>query len=148
VVGSHLLGWPVAVSVGSRGAGEPAGVLAEIVRLGRAGSDVEAALGVCAGGIQDELHVPLGVVVGVERLVPVAGGATGAQIVSGSRDGVGGIVDILSVVVVAVDAVGVPGALQELHGPFGASHVGTGPDARAGAAAVVRLDLADSGQDV
>ncbi len=94
------------------------------------------------GARQDVVDVPVGVVVGEDRLAQVGVGAGRAQVPRRREDRVDGVVGILAPVAVGVDAVRLPGARHELH-----------PAERAGrahvqVAAVVGLDLVDRGEDL
>src|SRR5262249_30773694 len=118
-----------------------------------AGGGGERGVGAVLRGLGEDFgDVPVGVVVREDRSVVVARGAGGAEVAGGGGDGVGRVVDVLAPVVVAVDAVAVPGAAGaedgELH-RAGAAAVGVdaGVDAGGGGAAVVGLDGADAGQD-
>src|SRR4029079_8999184 len=106
------------------------------------GRGVEAAGALVAVG--QALHVvdvPVGVVVGEDRRVPVAGRTVGVQGARGGGDGVGGVVGVAAAVGVAVEAVGGPGSGHELHPADGAG-AGDGEGA-----AEVGLDLVDGAQD-
>ena len=86
------------------------------------------------------VDVPVGVVVGEDRLAHVAGRAGRLEVAGAGEDRVDRVVRVLLAVLVGVDAVGLPGRRHELH-----------PAERAGArdvqvAAVVGLDLVDRGQ--
>src|SRR4051794_6995046 len=67
--------------------------------------------------VEDELDVPVGVVVGEDRLAPVARGPGGLQVTGRAGDGVGRVHDVAAAVVIAVEAVRRPGAGHELHRP-------------------------------
>ena len=101
----------------------------------RAGALVGVGLG------EDLLDVPVGVVVGEDRPVPVARRAGGAQVAGGGVDRVVGVGRVAPAVAVGVDAVGGPGGGHELHPAEGARRRGPEVLAEAG------LDLVDRGQD-
>jgi hypothetical protein len=63
------------------------------------------------------VDVPVGVVVGEDRLAQIGLGAGGAQVARGGEDRVDRVVGILLAVLVGVDAVGLPGRRHELHPP-------------------------------
>ena len=130
--------------------------LGQVVGVGRLGADREVALGQAgeradevggqaadqAGAHEDRVDVPVGVVVGEDRLAHVGVGAGGLQVPRGREDRVDRVVGVLLAVVVGVDAVLLPRGRHELH-----------PAQRAGGgdvevAAVVGLDLVDAGQDL
>ncbi len=130
--------------------------LGDVVGVGRLRLDGEAALGE-AGERADEVarqapdhtraqedgvDVPVGVVVGEDRLRDVLVAAGGAQVARGGEDRVDRVEGILLAVLVGVDAVHLPGGRHELH-----------PAERAGrgdvqVAAVVGLDLVDRREDL
>ncbi len=128
--------------------------LGQVVGVGRLGRDWEVPLSE-AGQRADEVggqpadqprahehgvDVPVGVVVGEDRLAQVLLGAGGLEVAGGGEDRVGRVVRVLEVVLVGVDAVLLPGRGHELHPPERArgGHVEV--------AAVVGLDLVDRRQ--
>src|SRR5215211_2558635 len=67
-------------------------------------------------GHAEDLHdVPVGVVVGEERLVPVSRRSARLEVAGGGRYGVSGVHDIGDPVAVAINPGGLPGRGQELH---------------------------------
>ena len=129
----------------------PQGALGEVVGVARLGVDREVALREAvqradeiAGQAADQprahehrLDVPVGVVVGEDRLAQVLVGAGGAQVARGGEDRVDRVERVLAPVAVGVGAVLLPGRRHELH-----------PAQRAGrgdveVAPVVGLDLVD-----
>ena len=84
--------------------------------------------------------VPVGVVVGEDRVVGVGGHPGRAQVAGGGEDRVFGVVGVLHPVPVGVDSVGFPGRGHELHPADGAG----GGDVEVGAEG--GLDLVDPGQ--
>ena len=130
--------------------------LGEVVGVGGLGGDREAALRE-AGERADEVarqaaddpgaqehgvDVPVGVVVGEDRLADVLLAAGGAQVARGREDRVDRVERVLLAVLVGVDAVHLPGGRHELHPADGAG----GGDVQV--AAVVGLDLVDRGEDL
>ena len=130
------------------------GLLLDVVGVARLRVDREAALGEPGQGArqvardardqarahQDRVDVPVGVVVGEDRLARVLRVAGGVEVAGGGEDRVDRVVGVLDAVLVGVDAVGAPGRGDELH-----------PAERAGVgdvqvAAVVGLDLVDRRQ--
>ena len=128
----------------------------DVVGVARLRVDREAALGEAGQGAgqvardardqarphQDRVDVPVGVVVGEDRLARVLRVAGGVEVAGGGEDRVDRVVGVLDAVLVGVDAVGAPGRGDELH-----------PAERAGVgdvqvAAVVGLDLVDRRQDL
>ena len=94
-----------------------------------------------AGGVFEHLgDVPVGVVVGVDRVVGVGGHPGGAQVAGRGEDRVFGVVGVLDPVAVGVDAVHFPGRLDELHPAHRAGVGGVEVGAEGG------LDLIDPGQ--
>ena len=122
---------------GGRGDGE--------VALGQAGERADEVGGHAAdqlGAQQHRLHVPVGVVVGEDRLADVLVATGRSEVAGGGEDRVGRVEGVLAAVAVGVAAVGLPGRGHELH-----------PAERAGGAdvevaAVVGLDLVDRREDL
>ena len=88
----------------------------------------------------DRVDVPVGVVVGEDRLAHVLRRAGGLEVARGGEDRVDRVVRVLLLVVVRVDAVLAPGGRHELH----PAERARGRDVQV--AAVVGLDLVDRGQ--
>ena len=108
---------------------------------GGGGRDVAAALGGVPGGPRHHLaDVPLGVVVGEDRVLQAgraaAAGAVRAEHRGGGVDGIGRVVGAERLAGVGVDRELGEGGGLELHGAFGSGAVGAGADAGQGGAAV------------
>ena len=103
--------------------------LGEVVGVGGLGGDGEVALRQ-TGERADEVgrqpadqarahehgvDVPVGVVVGEDRLAQILLGAGGLEVARGGEDRVGRVVRVLELVLVGVDAVGLPRRRHELH---------------------------------
>ena len=91
---------------------------------------------------EDRVDVPVGVVVGEDRLAQILIGARCLEVARSREDRVDRVVRVLLAVAVGVDAVGLPAGRDELHPAHGAG----GRDVEV--AAVVGLDLVDRGQDL
>src|SRR5829696_5857789 len=128
--------------------------LGQVIGVAGAGGDGEAPLGQPgqrahqvtrdagdqASAQDHRVDVPVGVVVGEDRLAHVARRTGRLQIAGAGEDRVDGVVRVLLAVLVGVDAVHLPGLGHELHPAEGAG----GRDVQV--AAVVGLDLVDRGQ--
>ncbi len=109
---------------------------------GQRGDEIVGELAVGAGVEEHLVDVPVGVVVGEDRVVEVLGAAGGAQVAGRGADRVDRVVGVLAPVGVGVDPVGLPGRGDELHPADGA---GVG-DVEVGAEG--GLDLVDRGEDL
>ena len=130
--------------------------LGEVVGVGGLRRDGEVALGQAgeradevgrqaadqARAHEDGVDVPVGVVVGEDRLAQVLLGAGGLEVARGGEDRVDRVVRVLQLVLVGVDAVLLPRRGHELHPPERAG----GGDVEV--AAVVGLDLVDRREDL
>src|SRR3954453_6407786 len=97
----------------------------------RGGARVVPGRAAVAGRARQHLvDVPTRVVVGEDRTAVVAGSAVPAQQVRGGGDRVGRVVAVLDAIVVAVDAVALPGRREELTRATGAGEVLARADAR------------------
>ena len=149
----HVGGVAGALALGGR-AGQRRGVVdvvgvagvggdREVRALGEAGERADQGVGelaVLVGAEQDLVDVPVGVVVGEDRLADVLVAAGGPQVAGRGADRVDRVVRVLAAVVVGVDPVGGPGRGDELHpalGP-GGGDVEVGPEGG--------LDLVDGGE--
>ena len=115
----------------------------EVRALGQPGQradQVGRQFAVGAGVEQHLLHVPVGVVVGEDRVVEVLVAAGGLQVAGRGADRVDRVVGVFAPVAVGVDAVHFPARRQELHPADGA---GAG-DVEVGAEP--GLDFVDRGQ--
>src|SRR5262249_24262521 len=117
----------------------------EVGALGQPGQRPDQVGGQAAVGARVEQHllrVPVGVVVGEDRVVEVLGAAGDLQVVGGGADRVDRVVGVLAPVPVGVEPVGFPARGQELHPPdrAGAGDVEAGP--------APGLDFVDRGQDL
>ena len=115
----------------------------EVGALGQPGERADQVLGqlaVAARVEQHLLHVPVGVVVGEDRVVEVALAPGRLQVAGGGADRVHRVVGVLAPVAVGVDPVGGPGRGDELHPAHrpGAGDVEVGAEGG--------LDLVDRGQ--
>src|SRR6266545_1153312 len=94
----------------------------EVGALGEPGERADQRVGklaVLVGGEQHLVHVPVGVVVGEDRLADVLVAARRAQITGRGANGIDRVVGVLAAVVVGVDAIGRPGRGDELHPALG-----------------------------
>ena len=107
---------------------------------GQRADQVGRQLAVGAGVEQNLLGVPVGVVVGEDRVVEIVGAAGDLQVPGGGADRVDRVVGVFAPVAVGVDAVRFPARRQELHPADGA---GAG-DVEVGAEG--GLDFVDRGQ--
>ena len=115
----------------------------EVGSLGQAGQRADQVGGKFAVGAGVEQHllgVPVGVVVGEDRVVEIVGAAGDLEVAGRGADRVDRVVGVFATVAVGVDAVHFPARGQELHPADGA---GAG-DVEVGAEA--GLDFVDRGQ--
>ena len=115
----------------------------EVRALGEPGERADQGVGelaVLVGVEEDLVDVPVGVVVGEDRLADVLVAARCAQVPGRGADRVDRVVRVLLAVVVGVDAVGGPGRGDELHPALGAG----GGDVQVGSEG--GLDLVDPGE--
>ena len=114
---------------------------AQLRRQGEAARSAAAERAVATGVGQDLGHVPVGVVVGEDRVVGVGRHPRRAEVAGGGEDRVFGVVGVADPVAAGIDAVRFPGRGQELHPADRAGR--RGPHVGAEGA----LDAVDRGED-